>query len=84
MPEAHEYWSLARGKDGYGKRQVPDAKIGADGFLARAERDFAKLAAAYLMGNEPFVAKLHPAHAPYGDYDQLMRLDEWYGRERAR
>ena len=84
VPEAHEYWSLARGKDGYGKRQVPDAKIGADEFLARAERDFAKLAAAYLMGNEPFVAKLHPAHAPYGDYDQLMRLDEWYGRERAR
>ena len=32
-------------------------------------------------GEEPFVAKLHPEHAPYGDYDQLMRLDEWYGRE---
>jgi len=24
---------------------------------------------------------LHPEHAPYGDYDQLMRRDEWYGRE---
>jgi len=23
---------------------------------------------------------LHPEQAPYGDYDQLMRLDEWYGR----
>jgi ATP-dependent helicase/nuclease subunit B len=24
---------------------------------------------------------LHPEYAPYGDYDQLMRRDEWYGRE---
>ena len=35
----------------------------------------------YLTGDEPFVAKLHPAYAPYGDYDQLMRLEEWYGRD---
>ena len=34
----------------------------------------------YLMADAPFVAKLHPEYAPYGDYDQLMRLDEWYGR----
>ena len=35
----------------------------------------------WLTGEEPFTAKLHPAYAPYGDYDQLMRLEEWYGRE---
>ena len=35
----------------------------------------------WLTGSEPFTAKLHPEYAPYGDYDQLMRLDEWYGRE---
>ena len=35
----------------------------------------------WLTGAEPFTAKLHPIYAPYGDYDQLMRLDEWYGRE---
>ena len=63
---------------------MPDAKIGADEFLARADRDFAALVADYLTGEKPFVAKLHPAFAPYGDYDQLMRLDEWYGREVAR
>mgnify|MGYP006142135021 CR=1 FL=1 len=34
----------------------------------------------WLTGSEPFTAKLHPEYAPYGDYDQLMRLDEWYGR----
>ena len=35
----------------------------------------------WLTGDEPFTAKLNPAYAPYGDYDQLMRLEEWYGRE---
>ena len=34
----------------------------------------------WLTGSEPFTAKLNPAYAPYGDYDQLMRLEEWYGR----
>ena len=38
-------------------------------------------AAKWLTGDEPFTAKLNPAYAPYGDYDQLMRLEEWYGRE---
>lgn len=80
-PQAHEYWSLARGKDGYGKRQAVDKKTGADEFLGRTDAQFAKTVADYLMGDTPFVAKLHPAHAPYGDYDQLMRLDEWYGRD---
>jgi ATP-dependent helicase/nuclease subunit B len=27
------------------------------------------------------IAARNPEYAPYGDYDQLMRLDEWYGRE---
>ncbi len=80
-PQAHEYWSLARGTDGYGKRQVVDRKTGATEFLERTEAQFAQTVADYLMGDTPFVAKLHPAHAPYGDYDQLMRLDEWYGRD---
>ena len=35
----------------------------------------------WLTGSEPFTAKLNPAYAPYGDYDQLMRLEEWYGRK---
>ena len=37
--------------------------------------------AKWLTGDEPFTAKLNPAYAPYGDYDQLMRLEEWYGRK---
>ena len=30
---------------------------------------------------DAFTAKLVPEYAPYAEYDQLMRRDEWYGRE---
>ena len=83
MPGAHEYWSLARGREGYGKCDAPDKAVGPDDFVERAMRHFVGLAADYLTGDAPFTAKLHPAYAPYGDYDQLMRLDEWYGREQG-
>ena len=55
--------------------------IPADEFVARATRNFEAAAAKWLTGAEPFTAKLRPEYAPYGDYDQLMRRDEWYGRE---
>ena len=82
VPRAHEYWSLAK-KSG---RKTPGFVEAADqgnpeSFLERAERAFVAAAARYLTGDAEFVAKLHPAYAPYGDYDQLMRLEEWYGRE---
>ena len=51
--------------------------------FTRAARDsFAEAAARCLTGEEAFVAKLHPEFAPFAEYDQLMRRDEWYGRER--
>ena len=80
-PELHEYWSLAKDKDSFGKRSAPDKELGAAAFLDRAERQFTVAAAKWLTGREPFWAKLNPAYAPYEDYDQLMRLEEWYGRE---
>ena len=78
---AHEYWSLAKkgGKIGY--RQSPDADVGSETFIERAFAYFASAAGKWLLGDEPFLAKLNPAYAPYEDYDQLMRLEEWYGRE---
>jgi ATP-dependent helicase/nuclease subunit B len=48
-----------------------------------AARIFIAAAKRWLIGSEPFTAKLHPEYSPYGEYDQLMRLDEWYGREDA-
>ncbi|MEO8454778.1 MAG: double-strand break repair protein AddB [Sphingomicrobium sp.] len=80
-PEAHEYWSLTKDRDKFGKRVCPDKTMGAADFLAHAEAHFRDAAGKWLTGDEPFTAKLHPAYAPYGDYDQLMRLEEWYGRE---
>jgi len=80
-PGAHEYWSLAKDKDKFGKVSKADAKLGAAAFLDHAEMHFAAAAARWLTGDDPFTAKLNPAYAPYGDYDQLMRLEEWYGRD---
>ena len=55
--------------------------MSAEEFLAHAYRNFVQAAEKWLTGSEPFTAKLNPAYAPYGDYDQLMRLEEWYGRK---
>ena len=78
---AHEYWSLTKYGDSFGKKVCPDKTLGAGEFLAHAEGHFIGAARKWLTGEEPFIAKLNPAYAPYGDYDQLMRLEEWYGRE---
>ena len=78
---AHEYWSLAKKNGKIGYRQSPDNDEGAEAFVARAYAHFAEAAAKWLLGDEPFHAKLNPAYAPYDEYDQLMRLEEWYGRE---
>jgi ATP-dependent helicase/nuclease subunit B len=84
LARTFEYWSLAQraGQLGFvasamGKRSTIDP---AD-FTALALDNFSQAAARWLTGDAPFTAKLHPALAPYGDYDQLMRLDEWYGRQ---
>ena len=79
-PGRHEYWSLARRL--LAKNPIrPDKDMGAADFLAHAEANFCAVAEDYLLGTREFTAKLNAAYAPYGDYDQLMRLEEWYGRE---
>ena len=79
--EVFEYWSLIRDRGGFGKCVRADKDMSDGEFLERAYRSFAEAAARWLNGSEPFTAKLNPAYAPYGDYDQLMRLEEWYGRK---
>ncbi|MDP1026317.1 double-strand break repair protein AddB [Sphingomonas sp. KR1UV-12] len=85
---AFEYWSLARGRDGIGFLDSPcdpegkRDRIVTDRFTAIAAHNFAEVAGRWLTGTEPFVAKLVPEYAPYAEYDQLMRRDEWYGRDR--
>ena len=80
-PEAFEYWSLARHKGSFGRLMRPDKEMQPGEFLDHAYAHFADAVQRWLTGNEPFTAKLNPAYAPYGDYDQLMRLEEWHGRK---
>ena len=85
---AFEYWSLAKtGKGGFGQVRSPcdpggkNNSIVTEEFTAVADRNFAGVVGKYLTGKDPFTAKLHPEYAPHAEYDQLMRRDEWYGRE---
>jgi ATP-dependent helicase/nuclease subunit B len=86
VPACFEYWSLAKkgGKLGYVASPV-GGRNGIDpaDFTSMAARNFIAAAEHWLTGDAAFTAKLHPAYAPYAEYDQLMRLDEWYGREEA-
>jgi ATP-dependent helicase/nuclease subunit B len=85
---AFEYWSLGRKGDGFGYVTSPvdpdgkREKIPTADFTATAAHHFAEAVREWLTGSAPFTAKLHPEYAPYAEYDQLMRRDEWYGRER--
>ncbi|MEO9600634.1 double-strand break repair protein AddB [Parasphingorhabdus sp.] len=85
--DAFEYWSLAKkgGTDSFGYIRSPtkgrgDNIIAADAMVDHAVARFNEAADQYIMGMEPMTAKLHPEYAVYADYDQLMRLEEWYGR----
>jgi ATP-dependent helicase/nuclease subunit B len=82
-----EYWSLAKKGDQFGYRESPVEPLGkrdkivTDAFTAHAHEQFEGVASDYLLGSAPFRAEINPEVANYGDYDQLMRLEEWYGRD---
>jgi ATP-dependent helicase/nuclease subunit B len=83
-----EYWSLTRrkkGDTGFGWRDEPILEkpkrsgIPREDFLPETERFLREAIARWLLGHEPFTARLNPDLPGYTDYDQLMRLDEWIG-----
>lgn len=82
-----EYWSLSKKKDTLGYIAVPtsskpsDKKQKPEDFIEFALEHAENAVAKWILGDSPFTAKLHPEFAPYGDYDQLMRLQEWHGRQ---
>uniref|UniRef100_UPI0035CCA78C double-strand break repair protein AddB n=1 Tax=uncultured Sphingomonas sp. TaxID=158754 RepID=UPI0035CCA78C len=82
-----EYWSLSKKGDAFGYVTSPvdpagkSDKVLPEDFTSVAARHFTAAAADWLTGTRAFEAKLHPDYAPYAEYDQLMRRDEWYGRE---
>lgn len=82
--EGLEYWSLSpdRKKGGAGKISKThgsrSALKTAEAAIDKAADRLSELAALFLNGDQPFV----PGEASrFGDYDQLMRRDEWFGRE---
>ncbi|WP_343612804.1 double-strand break repair protein AddB [Novosphingobium sp.] len=83
-----EYWSMTRrrkGEPGFGWRDEPILEkpkrsgIPREDFLPETEKFLREAIARWLLGSEPFTARLNPDIAGYNDYDQLMRLDEWLG-----
>jgi len=82
--EAFEYWTFQKDGDDFGKMETPTGekgdRISADVFVETIVAAFRTHAARWLTGEEPFVAKLHPDFT-YGEFDQLMRLEEWQGRD---
>ncbi len=85
-----EYWSLAKSDKsetgfGYITSPVKDgsnrSKLEPEDFLPKAEDYLHDALDTWILGDEPFVARLNPDAVNYNTYDQLMRLDEWMGRE---
>jgi ATP-dependent helicase/nuclease subunit B len=83
---AFEYWRLGKAGGQFGKAQpLTDSKgayqrIVTDDFLPLVAGFFDDAASQWLAGDEPFAARPHSDAPVYTDYDQLMRLDEWFGR----
>ncbi|CAM3982271.1 DNA 3'-5' helicase [Novosphingobium lubricantis] len=87
-PGRFEYWSLGRNTErgfGYMKTPVKDgrnrANVLAEDFVDLTEGFLREAIVRWLLGNEPFTARLNPDLPGYADFDQLMRLDEWQGRD---
>ena len=82
-----EYWSLAKEPKsrefGFVTRptEVKSNPLTLGSMIPTARGHLEDAINAWILGDAPFTAKLHPDYAPYTDYDHLMRKDEWYGRE---
>jgi ATP-dependent helicase/nuclease subunit B len=84
-PDRFEYLALNKDKGQFGYRKSPvggkTTALTTDNFVDASAGKFTEAAENWLTGAAPFTAKLHPEFAPYTEYDQLMRLAEWYGRD---
>ena len=85
-PVTFEYWSLGKSADsetGFGYVTTPlkvEGKrtgMAPQDFLPEARRFLNEALDLWILGEEPFKARLNPDAPGYGTYDHLMRLDEW-------
>ena len=88
--QVFEYWSLgrnAKSETGFGYVTTPlkegskRSGIPPEDFLPETKRFLTEALDAWILGDEPFTARLNPDAKNYNTYDHLMRLDEWMGRE---
>jgi ATP-dependent helicase/nuclease subunit B len=90
-PQRFEYWTLSRDKKtkqfGWVTEPIPDdgrrTGIPRDKFLEVSREYLDNALNRWILGNDPFTARLNPDLPSYDDYNQLMRLEEWVGREPA-
>ena len=85
-----QLWSLAKrqkgGPDAFGYTCEPikdppkRTGIPRGDFLPATERFLAEAIDRWILGDEPFTARLNIDIGGFNDYDQLMRLDEWLPR----
>lgn len=89
-PTHFEYWSFGKNpksETGFGYRQEPIKEgrkttgLLREEFLEKTEEYLHDALKSWILGEEPFTARLNPDLPNYGEYDQLMRLDEWMGLE---
>ncbi len=89
-PTVFEYWSLAKSaksETGFGYVTTPILSgnkrtgVSLDDFLPEAQHYLDDALDRWILGEEPFTARLNPDAPGYSTYDQLMRLDEWLGRD---
>ncbi len=88
QPTHFEYWSLGKSdksETDFGYRQEPVLEgrkktgLPREEFLAITDEFLRDALGRWILGSEPFTARLNPDLPSYGEYDQLMRLDEWMG-----
>lgn len=84
--EKFEYWSLAKSKAkdggmGYVVEPILEGRkksgVPREDFLPVTREYLDDALDRWILGSEPFTARLNPELGSYADYDQLMRLDEW-------
>lgn len=89
VPTVFEYWSLGKSSEsdtgfGYIKTPVKTGRmrsgIAPEDFLPRAEAYLVEALDRWILGDEGFTARLNPDASVYNEFDHLMRLDEWIGR----
>jgi ATP-dependent helicase/nuclease subunit B len=94
QPVKFEYWSLAKAKakdhpTGFGYVATPLLEgnkrtgIPPEEFLPKAREYLDDALDRWILGDEPFTARLNPDAPGYDTYDQLMRLAEWQGRDES-